>query len=145
MSFSGYLEYMLKTPITGWWAVATGLLGIISFALLSPTVSIGRVWLTVIIFGCSLFLFTGISVLFKGWPLWRSPGATRIKKIVHADGEHVFLLEQLSNGKVGLVLEIYRIREAVEMPIGLLEVTHEREDGLLQAKSLWLTLMPFSC
>jgi hypothetical protein len=38
-----YLEHMLKTPLSAWWAVATGVVGIISFAVLSPTVSISRV------------------------------------------------------------------------------------------------------
>lgn len=129
---------MLKTPVTAWWAVATGLVGIVSFAVLSPTVSIDRVWLIIIIFVCSLCLFVGVSVLFKGWPLWRTSGAARIKEIVRADGEHVFVLEQAGNSKVGFVLEVFRVREAVEIPIGLLEITHEREDGFLQAKALWL-------
>lgn len=137
-SVSHYLEHMLKTPLTAWWAVATGLVGIVSFAVLSPTVSIGRVWLIVIIFACSLCLFIGVSVLFKGWLLWRTSGAARIKEIVRADGEQVFVLEQAGNSKLGVVLEVFRIREAVEIPIGLLEITHEREDGFLQAKALWL-------
>ena len=129
---------MLKTPVSVWWAIATGLIGIISFSILSPTVSISRIGLILIIFACSLCLFIGVSVLFKGWPLWRASGAARIKEIVRADGEHVFVLEQAGNSKVGFVIEVFRIREAVEIPIGLLEITHEREDGLLQAKALWL-------
>jgi hypothetical protein len=137
-SVSRYLEHMLKTPVTAWWAVATGLVGIVSFVVLSPTVSIDRVWLIVIIFVCSLCLFIGVSVLFKGWPMWRTLGAARIKEIVRADGEQVFVLEQAGNSKVGVVLEVFRVREAVEIPIGLLEITHEREDGFLQAKALWL-------
>jgi hypothetical protein len=129
---------MLKTSVTTWWAVATGLVGIVSFAVLSPTVSIERVYLIFIIFVCSLCLFVGVSVLFKGWSLWRASGAARIKEIVRADGEQVFVLEETGNSKVGVVLEVFRIREAVELPIGLLEITHEREDGFLQAKALWL-------
>jgi len=129
---------MLKTPVTTWWAVATGMVGIIGFVLLAPTVSIGRVYLIVIIFICSLCLFIGISVLFKGWSLWRISGAARIKEIVRADGEQVFVIEETGNSKVGGVLEIFRIREAIEIPIGLLEITHEREDGFFQAKALWL-------
>jgi hypothetical protein len=62
----------------------------------------------------------------------------RIKEIVRVDGEQVFVLEQSSNSKVGIVLEIFRIRESVEISIGLMEITHEREDGLFQAKSLWI-------
>jgi len=137
-SVSRYLEHMLRTPVTAWWAVATGLVGIVSFAVSSPTVFISRVWLIVIIFVCSLCLFIGLSVLFKGWSLWRTSGAARIKEVVRADGEQVFVLEQAGNSKVGVVLEVFRIREAVEISIGLLEITHEREDGFLQAKALWL-------
>jgi hypothetical protein len=129
---------MLRTPVSTWWVVATGLISVISFSVLSPTVSVSRTWLTIIIFSCSLCLLIGLSVLFKGWPLWRTSGAARIKEIVRTEGEHVFVLEELNNSKVGLVLEVYRIREAIEIPIGLLEITHEREDGLVQAKPLWL-------
>ena len=137
-SVISYLEHMLKTPLSIWWAAATGVVGIVSFAFLSPTVSISRVLLIIIIFGCSLCLFIGLSVLLKGWLLWRTSGAARIKEIVRVDGEQVFVLEQTSNSKVGIVLEVFRVREAVEISIGLLEITHEREDGFFQAKALWI-------
>lgn len=129
---------MLKTPVATWWAIATGLVAVVSFTILSPTVSINRIWLIFIIFLCSLCLFVGISLLFKGWPLWCSSSATKIKEIVRADGDHIFLLEHPGHSKSGLVLEVFRIRENVEISIGLLEITHEREDGLFQAKALWL-------
>ena len=67
-SFVGYLSFIFKTPLAAWWASATGLLGIISFILLTPTVSLSRVSLTAIIFSSALFLFVAVSIMFKAWP-----------------------------------------------------------------------------
>jgi hypothetical protein len=137
-SIISYLEFMLKSPIATWWAVATGLIGVISFLVLSSTAQISRIWLTVIIFGSSLCLFTGVSALLKAWPLWRKSSAAAVRQIVRAEKEHVFLLEGLSDSRIGLMLEIYRTRESVEVPIGLIEITHQRDDGLVQAKAVWI-------
>jgi len=129
---------MLRSSVASWWGVATGLVGIISFTLLSEEVSINRLWLTGIILAISFFIFIAVSVLIRSWSLYFNSNTAIIKQIVRADNEHIFLLEGLENSKIGILLEVYRVRESVEVPIGLIEVSHQREDGLVQAKPVWI-------
>ena len=137
-SFVGYLSFIFKTPLAAWWASAAGLLGIIRFILLTPTVSLGRVSLTAIIFSSSLFLFVAVSIMFKAWPLYTQRRRQTVTQIVKADNECVFLVDGLGDAGVGTLLEIYRKRESIEVPIGFIEVTHQRSDGLYQAKAVWI-------
>jgi len=137
-SFLTYLIYMLRSSIASWWAVATGLIGIVSFTFLSEQVILNRVWVTAFILSISFFIFIAVSVLIRAWSLYLNSTTATIKQIVKADNEHVFLLEGIENIKMGILLEVYRLRESVEVPIGLIEVSHQREDGLVQAKPVWI-------
>jgi hypothetical protein len=129
---------MLRSSIATWWGVATGLIGIISFTLLSEVVNVNRLWITAIILSISFFIFIAVSILIRSWSLYLNSNTATIKQIVKAENEHIFLLEGIENIKIGILLEVYRIREYVEVPIGLIEVSHQREDGLVQAKPVWI-------
>lgn len=50
----------------------------------------------------------------------------------------MFLLKGLRNVNIGSVLEVRRVREGIDIPIGFIEVTLARNDGVVQAKPLWI-------
>ena len=39
---------------------------------------------------------------------------------------------------MGSFLEVYRVKELIEIPIGFIETFHQKEDGLVQAKPVWI-------
>lgn len=137
-SLLSYLTFMLRSSVASWWGIATGLIGIVSFTLLSKEVSINRLWLTAIILAISFFIFITVSILIRSWSLYFNSNTATIKQIVRADHELIFLLEGLGNSKTGSLLEVYRVRESIEVPIGLIEVSHQKEDGLVQAIPVWI-------
>lgn len=138
-NFTDYLAFILKSPVATWWGLATAFVGIIGFILTGPNIQINRLWILVIIFTISFSLFVGFQVFFKGWKLYASYNKKiEIIEIVRADGEHIFLLDCPSFHKVGSFLEIYRVKELIEIPIGFIETFHQKEDGLVQAKPVWI-------
>jgi hypothetical protein len=61
-----------------------------------------------------------------------------VSQIVRIENEQIFLLDSPRECKVGTLLEIFRIMESIEVPIGLLEVTHVKSDGVIQAIPRWI-------
>lgn len=134
-----YLSYMLKSPIITWWGAATALIEIIGFVLINDSVTLNKLWLLIIIFAVSFSLFVGFSVLFRGWSLYREMHRNiRVSNIVRIENEQVFVLDGCEGFSTGSVFEVYRVSESVEVPIGFIELVHQREDRLMQAKSVWI-------
>lgn len=137
-SFLGYLTFILKSPLSAWWAIATGLIGVLSFNLLSPTYPINRLWITTVILVTSFLLFIAITVILKAWPLYLQNNKPLISQIVKVDNECIFLLAGLNELGIGTLLEVYRKHEFVEISIGFIEITHQTSEGLYQAKPVWI-------
>lgn len=134
-----YLEFMLKSPLAVWWACATFAAEMLVSLLPAGIIQLPRVWLAIAVFFVSLCVFASVVVLYKGWVLYsRTQNAVSILEITRSDNEHVFILESGSSPEVGSVLEVHRIRESAEVPIGLIEVTLCREDGKTQARPVWI-------
>jgi hypothetical protein len=134
-----YLEYMLKSPLSVWWAAATFAIEILGFSLASNTIVLSRVWLVAIIFLVSFTVFVGGLVMYKGWTIYSHAfDSIRIIDITRANNEQVFVLESWRELQIGLILEIHRNQETVEVPIGFVETTLQREDGKTQAKPAWI-------
>ena len=137
--FIAYLSFVLKSPISTWWGLATALIGIVGFTLTDQNIQINRLWLLVLIFIASFSLYVGFHVFYKGWQLYASnKEKIEIIEIVRAGGEHVFLLDCPASHRIGSFLEVYRVKESIEIPIGFIETFHKKEDGLIQAKPVWI-------
>jgi len=134
-----YLEFILTSSITVWWAVTTGVVELVGFGLVSDAVVLSKWWLLLIILIVSFSLLIGFLVLWKAWPLYaQTYDHVTISQIVRVDNEHVFLLEGLRSFKTSSMFEVYRTREDVEVSIGFIQVTRQREDGVMQAKPVWI-------
>lgn len=138
-SFTDYLAFLFKSPLTTWWGVATALVGVVSFTLTNQNLTINRLWILLIIFIVSFSLFVGFQVSVKAWKLYVSSNQQiNIIEVIRADDEQIFLLDCPPFHKVGSFLEIYRVKESIEIPIGFIETFHQKEDGLIQAKPVWI-------
>lgn len=134
-----YLEFILISPITAWWAVVTGVVEMLGFGLASDIIVVSKWWLLLIVLIVSFSLLIGFLVLYRAWPLYaKTYDRITISQIVRVDDEQVFLLEGLRSFKIGSLFEVYRTREDVEVSIGFIQATHQREDGIMQAKPVWI-------
>jgi hypothetical protein len=137
--FADYLSFLLKSPLTTWWGLATAIVGIVGFTLTGPNIQLGRIWILVIIFIVSFSLFVGFQVLFNGWKLFATNRQKiEIIEIIRIDGEQIFVLDCPPYHRVGSFLEVYRVKELIVIPIGFIETFHQKEDGLVQAKPVWI-------
>lgn len=132
-----YFEYMLKSSIAIWWVLATALIDILSFILLPNLIPVTRIWFLVLIFLVSFSLLASVVIFYKGWLLYSQKNA-RIVQYSTEDNERIFILDGLHNIETGSLLEIFRIREGVHIPIGFIEITLRREDGRFQAIPIWI-------
>lgn len=139
INFTDYLSFLLKSPLATWWAVATALVGFAGFILTGPNIQLDRLWILAIIFTVSFSLFVGFQVFIKGWKLFAlNRQKIEIIDIIRADGEQVFVLDCPPFHRIGSFLEVYRVKESIEIPIGFIETFHQKEDGLIQAKPVWI-------
>jgi hypothetical protein len=138
-TLGSYLRSMLRSPIATWWGAATTLIEIASFVLIRDSVTFNKLCLLLIIFAVSFSLFVGFSVLVRGWFLYKEMRRDiHISKIVRIENEQVFILDGCQGLTAGSVFEVYRVSESVEVPIGFIEAVHQRDDGLMQAKPIWI-------
>jgi hypothetical protein len=138
-SLRSYLELILASSITVWWAVATGVIEMLGFGLVSDTIVLSKWWFLLAVLVVSFSLLMGFLVLYKAWPLYsKTYDRITISQIVRVDDEQVFLLEGLHGFKIGSMFEVYRKTKGVEISIGFIQVTHQREDGIIQAKPVWI-------
>lgn len=139
IDFIDYLSFLFKSPLTTWWGVATALVGFIGFTLTDQNFQINRLWILIIIFIVSFSLFVGFQVFIKGWKLYASSSQKiTIIEIIRADDEQIFVLDCPPFHRVGSFLEVYRVKELIEIPMGFIETFHQKEDGLIQAKPVWI-------
>jgi hypothetical protein len=134
-----YLEFIFISPVTTWWGAITILLDIIAFLFLGQTITINRIWILIMLFFISFCLFVGVSVVYRGWSVFsQSSENIRITEIIRVENDQFFLLECNRKYKIGSMFEVYRIQESVEIPIGFIEIDHEKDDGVIQAKPIWI-------
>ena len=134
-----YLGYMLRSPVSIWWACATFALEAMGFLIVSPSITISRLWLVPILFIISFSLFVGLLVLYKGWSLYSDTfEKISVTQVVRVENEQVFLLHCHRNIETGSILELHRKIESVELPIGLIMVTSQNEEGIIQATAVWI-------
>jgi len=134
-----YFELMLKPPLSAGWAAATLVVPIAVVLLPSGAVQVPKLGLAVAVFFVSLCIFVAVVSLYKGWILYSQVyQAISILEIARDDEGHVFILEPQSNLEIGSVLEVHRVREGAEFPIGFIEVALRRNDGKIQARPVWI-------
>lgn len=134
-----YLSYMLSSPTASWWALVTGGISLVAWVFIpGDVVSINKFLFLGIFVLTSFVLFVGTSVVYKGWPLFSERGDVRVTQIVSHESDRVFLLKCRQALKLGYVFEVYRKQESIEIPIGFIEVTHEKENGEVQANPIWI-------
>ena len=137
-NFITYLKDILKSPITTWWGSVTFIIEILGFVLISNFVTLSKLWLLILIFIVSFSIFVSVLVLIKGWEIYSRSGRFRVSRIVRVDNVQIFELEGFVILRVGTILEIFRTIEQIETSIGFIEIVHQREDGMMQARPVWI-------
>lgn len=136
---ASYLKFIFWSPITSWWAILTGIVEIIAFIWLKETVVLNRIAIFALMFFASFFIMGGLLVILKGWEIYsKAFERVQIIEIVRINNDQYFLLKSPRNVQNGLLFEVFRKMESVEVPIGFIETTHCRDDGVIQAKPLWI-------
>ena len=134
-----YLCFILSSPIATWWAVATAVVEMIGFGLTSNTIVLSKWWLLLTILIVSFSLLISLLVIWKAWPLYfETYERIAVSQIVRVDDGQVFLLEGFRRFRSGSMFEVYSTTEDVEVSIGLIQATHQREDGVIQAEPVWI-------
>jgi len=134
-----YVTFLFKSSLGAWWALVTALIGIFGFTMTDAIVQINRLWLVIILLSGSFSLFVGFQVFLKGWRLYSSTEQQiNILEIVRSDDEQIFVLDCPTFHRIGSFLEVYRVKELIEIPIGFIETFHQKEDGLIQARPVWI-------
>lgn len=137
-SIRSYLAFMLRSPLTIWWALATFTIQIALLAVQGPILVLPKLLLIPLIFIVSLPLLLAVLLLWKGWLLYSEAAQEiTIHELIQGQEGHTFVLETAQDLPVGAILEVFRMMEGVEVAIGFLETTHVRDDGRVQAKPLW--------
>lgn len=121
-----------------WWGIVTSIIEVMGFVLVSDDVTLSKLWLLILIFIVSFSLFISVLVLLKGWEIYSRSNRFRVSRIIRVDNEQVFELEGFALLNVGTILEIFRTIEKIETSIGFIEVVHQREDGMMQARPVWV-------
>lgn len=65
-----YLCFILSSPITVWWGVATAVIEMVGFGLVSDTIALSKWWLMILILIVSFSVLIGLLVIWKAWPLY---------------------------------------------------------------------------
>jgi hypothetical protein len=138
-TLGSYLSFMFISPITTWWGAVTFGLELIAFLVVKDTVVLDKITVLILLIVDSFFFFVGLLIIFRGWSIYsRAFEKISIDNIIKVDNEQFFLLDCPRSFKTGSMFEVYRKKESIEIPIGFIEITHERQDGVLQAKPIWI-------
>jgi hypothetical protein len=138
-SKGAYLEFMLKSPLSVWWAAATFAAEILVSLLPSGVIDLPILLLAGTVFLVSLCVYVSSVALYKGWVLYsRASNTISVLEMARDDNGHVFVLEDCPALELGSVLEVHRRRESVEIPVGFIESDLRREDGRIQARPVWM-------
>jgi hypothetical protein len=130
-----YLCFILKSPITVWWALFTGVIEVAGFGRAPDTIMLSKGYLAILALIVSFSILIGLLVLWKAWPLYsRTYERIVVSEIVRVDDEQVFLLKGIGSFIQGSMFEVYRKMEGVDVSIGLVQATLQQEDGTVQAK-----------
>lgn len=134
-----YLSFLLSSPIAIWWAVATLVLELVSFGWLVEPLLLSKWWLLILILIVSFSVLIAVLVLWKGWPLYsRAFERVSVSQVVRVEEQQVFALGGITDFRPGSLFEVYRTTEDIEISIGFIQATHQKEDGRLQAKPVWI-------
>lgn len=139
LSIFSYLKFIFTSPLTNWWALFTGIVEIIAFIWLGNSITLDRITVFISLFFASLCLLGGLLVILKGWGIYsKAFERIHITQIIRIENEQFFLLKCPRNYQTGIMFEVFRKMETVEVPIGFIETVHYRDDGIIQAKPLWI-------
>lgn len=127
-----------------WWALITGMVSIVAF-LSTPTSGIvisptGMLFL--ILLGFTL-LFLAFSILLQGWKLYievqRDLEVVSLRRTKELGADWVFVLRGYLRDATGMMLEIRRPLDEVEVPFAIVRVIGTTARGLYQAVPIWIS------
>lgn len=134
-----YLEFVLAEPVRVWWGIGTAVVDLVAYAAVGNSLTLGRWAIVVLISVVSFGLMVGGVLSWKCWPLYvRAQSLMRISQVRNTEEGLVWVLEGGGGVAIGSLVQVYRRSEGIEVPIALLRVDHERDDGEKQASEVWI-------
>jgi hypothetical protein len=138
-----YLEFILAPFFRWWWALITGVATLLSYRLTPQGgYQLGAVAALLLTLVCFTLLFATISVLYRGWLLFRDRYAPltvqAIQKNRDLGGEWIFVLATGGRMTPGTVVDVHRRLGDLEVPFALVEIVAETAIGTYQAVPRWL-------
>lgn len=139
-----FIGLMFKPFFKWWWAVLTGAASLLAF-LWTPTggLTVSQTGMLLVILGTLTLVFLVFSVLYQGWNLFkdrhRNLEVVSVTKTKDFGTDWIFLLRGYLRESTGILLEIRRPLEDVEVPFALVRVIGSTTKGLYQAVPVWIS------
>lgn len=138
-----YLSFILTPTFRWWWLIITGIASISAWlGLPEEGLSLSKQAFIIFMIVESMLIFMLISVIFNSLVLFRES-----KKILihdyhmstdYDDKKIIFILKSPIVLDNDMLLSLIRNCNGVEVCISLLHVEGKREDGIFQAKEIWM-------
>jgi hypothetical protein len=127
-----------------WWALITGTASFLAFVWTPPNgLNIGRTCILLLIFTIFSLLFLVLSVLVQGFQLFRERykdlEVVAIQKATESGSDLIFLLRGYLRDATGLLIEIRRPLDDVELQFAIVRITGATSKGLYQALPVWVS------
>jgi len=143
-AFGSFLCWLLDPFFRWWWALITGIASFLSFVWTPPTgLSIGKTGILLLSFAIFSLLFLVVSVVAQGYQLfcerYKGLEVVAIQKMAGSGTDLTFLLRGYLRDATGLLVEIRRPLEDIEVPFAIVRITSMTSKGLYQAVPVWVS------
>ncbi len=139
-----YIRLLLGPFFRWWWAAATGVIGLLAFAVTAETVELSKPWMLAVVLLISVLLFIAMAVLVQGWgiyskKLWRfDVHSLHNDECADLGADWVFILQGPDGVDAGAILQVCRRLESnVEVPFALVRILGRNEQGCYQGVPVW--------
>ena len=143
-NFDSFLGWLLGSFFRWWWALITGTASFLAFVWTPPEgATIGRTGMLLLFFTAFSLVFLVVSVVMQGYQLFRERykelEVVAIQKANESVAGLIFILRGHLRDATGMLVEIRRSSEDVEVLFAIVQVTRATSKGLYQAEPVWVS------
>lgn len=143
-NFVSFLSWLFGSFFRWWWALITGTASFLAFVWTPPEGAIiGRTGMLLLFFVAFSLVFLVITVVVQGYQLFRDRNrkleVVAIQKASESVSGLIFILRGYLRDATGMLVEIRRSSEDLEVLFAIVQVTRATSKGLYQAEPIWVS------